>query len=498
MKPKALKPYAVSAYQEVRDYLFITLGLILYSTGLTYFMLPYEITTGGVAGVGSIIYYVTGFEVQNTYLIVNSIFLIVAVKVLGWKFCLRTIYAVLMLSFVMWAMQRIAEDANGDLPRLCKDQTFMAVVIGACLEGAGLAICFVNNGSTGGTDIIAAIVNKYKNMSLGSIIMLCDVIIISSCYFVFHDWQRVVFGFATLIISSLTLDYVVNRQRQSVQFLIFSRNYRKIADAINSTGRGVTVLDGTGWFTRTERKVLVVIVRKRESINIFRMVKAIDPFAFMSMANVQGVYGEGFDQIKDAKVKNGKPTLVFASNNAHKLEEMRAILGDKFEIRSLEDIGCTVDIPETAGTLEGNALQKAEFVKKFYGFDCFADDTGLECNALGGKPGVYSARYAGEGHDSEANMNKLLNRLENATDRSARFRTVIALLYKGETHYFEGIVKGDISKHKSGNGGFGYDPVFVPEGYDKSFAELGSDVKNTISHRARAVEKLRDFLSPQS
>ncbi len=496
MKPKAIKPYAVSVYQEMRDYLFITLGLFLYAMGLTYFMLPYGITTGGVTGVGAIIFYATGFEVQNTFLIINAIFLAVAIKVLGWKFCIRTIYAVLMLTFILWAMQRLAEDANGDLPRLCKDQVFMAVVIGACLQGCGLAVCFINNGSTGGTDIIAAIVNKYKNMSLGTIIMLCDVVIISSCYFVFHDWQRVVFGFATLIITSLTLDYVVNRQRQSVQFMIFSRNYKKIAEAINATGRGVTVLDGIGWYTHTERKVLVVIVRKRESINIFRMVKAIDPYAFMSMGNVQGVYGEGFDQIKaSSKNKNMKPTIVFASNNAHKLEEMRAIFGDKFEIRSLEDIGCNVDIPETSDTLEGNALQKAEFVKKFYGYDCFADDTGLECNALGGEPGVYSARYAGEGHDSEANMNKLLSELADKSDRSARFRTVIALIYKGERHTFEGIVEGSIAKERSGNGGFGYDPIFVPDGYDKSFAELGSDIKNTISHRARAVEKLREFFN---
>ena len=496
MKPKALKPYAMSVYQEIKDYMSITFGLCLYSLGLTCFMLPYEITTGGIAGVGSIIYYVTGFEVQNTYLIVNTLFLIAAVKILGWKFCFRTIYAVGMLSFLIWAMQRIAEGDTGILPRVCGDQAFMACIIGACLEGCGLAICFLSNGSTGGTDIIAAIVNKFKNMSLGTIIMLCDVVIISSCYFIFHDWQRVVFGFATLIVSSVTLDFVVNKQRQSVQFMIFSRNYRKIADAINATGRGVTVLDGTGWYTRTERKVIVVLVKKRESINIFRMIKSIDPYAFVSMGNVQGVYGEGFDEIKASNKNNGKQTIVLASNNQHKLEEVRAILGDKFEVRSLEDIGCRDDIPETSGTLEGNALQKAEYIKKFYGYDCFADDTGLECNALNGEPGVYSARYAGgEGHDSEANMQKLLQNLEGKDDRSAQFRTVIALIYNGSTHYFEGIVKGHIATEKHGNGGFGYDPIFKPEGHDKTFAELGSDIKNTISHRAIAVEKLANFLN---
>jgi XTP/dITP diphosphohydrolase len=214
------------------------------------------------------------------------------------------------------------------------------------------------------------------------------------------------------------------------------------------------------------------------------------------MGNVQGVYGEGFDQIKARAMNKGKKTIVFASNNQHKLEEIRAILGDKFEIRSLEDIGCNSDIPETSGTLEGNALQKAEFVKKFYGYDCFADDTGLECDALGGEPGVLSARYAGgDGHDSEANMQKLLGNLKGKDNRSAQFRTVIALIYNDKTYYFDGTVRGRIIDEKKGNGGFGYDPIFVPDGYDKTFAELGSDVKNTISHRALAVDKLAKFLN---
>jgi XTP/dITP diphosphohydrolase len=214
------------------------------------------------------------------------------------------------------------------------------------------------------------------------------------------------------------------------------------------------------------------------------------------MGNVQGVYGEGFDQIKARAMNKGKKTIVFASNNQHKLEEIRAILGDKFEIRSLEDIGCNSDIPETSGTLEGNALQKAEFVKNFYGYDCFADDTGLECDALGGEPGVLSARYAGgDGHDSEANMQKLLANLKDKDNRSAQFRTVIALIFNDNTYYFDGTVRGRIIDEKKGNGGFGYDPIFVPDGYDKTFAELGSDVKNTISHRALAVDKLAKFLN---
>ena len=187
--------------------------------------------------------------------------------------------------------------------------------------------------------------------------------------------------------------------------------------------------------------------------------------------------------------------LVFATNNAHKLDEIRAILGNKIEILSLNDIDCHDEIPETADTLEGNALQKAMYIKEHYGYDCFADDTGLEVSALGGAPGVHTARYAeNTDHDSEANMNKLLKELEGKNDRSAQFRTVIALLLNGEQHLFEGIVKGDILTEKRGSEGFGYDPVFSPEQYSESFAELGAEVKNKISHRARAVAKLVDYL----
>ena len=188
--------------------------------------------------------------------------------------------------------------------------------------------------------------------------------------------------------------------------------------------------------------------------------------------------------------------LVFATNNAHKLDEIRAILGNKIEILSLNDIDCHDEIPETADTLEGNALQKAMYIKEHYGYDCFADDTGLEVSALGGAPGVHTARYAeNTAHVSEANMNKLLKELEGKNDRSAQFRTVIALLLNGEQHLFEGIVKGDILTEKRGSEGFGYDPVFSPEQYSESFAELGAEVKNKISHRARAVAKLVEYLN---
>ena len=190
-----------------------------------------------------------------------------------------------------------------------------------------------------------------------------------------------------------------------------------------------------------------------------------------------------------------KRKLVFATNNAHKLEEVAAILGEKIELFSLNDIGCHTDIPETAATLEGNALLKSSFIFKNYGLDCFADDTGLEVEALDGAPGVYSARYAGgEGHDSQANMLKLLRDLEGKENRKAQFRTAISLILDGKEYLFEGVIKGEIIKEKRGYSGFGYDPIFKPEGYDKTFAELGNDIKNKISHRALAVQKLCEFL----
>ena len=189
-----------------------------------------------------------------------------------------------------------------------------------------------------------------------------------------------------------------------------------------------------------------------------------------------------------------KKKLVVATNNAHKLEEISAILGNEMELLSLKDIHCNADIPETADTLEGNARQKAMYIHENYGMDCFADDTGLEVEALNGAPGVFSARYAGDGHDSEANMQKLLKELEGKENRKAQFRTAMCLIMEGKEYLFEGIVKGHIIEEKRGGAGFGYDPIFVPEGYNQTFAELGNDVKNTISHRARAVEKLCTFL----
>lgn len=186
--------------------------------------------------------------------------------------------------------------------------------------------------------------------------------------------------------------------------------------------------------------------------------------------------------------------LVFATNNKHKLEELQAILGDKIKLLSLKDIACFEDIPEEQPTLEGNASQKAFYVYNKFGYNCFADDTGLEIEALNGEPGVYSARYAGEESNSEANMNKVLNKLGKIEIRNARFRTVISLILEGEEKQFEGIVEGEILKVKRGGSGFGYDPIFQPNGFDETFAEMNLENKNKISHRGRAVQKLIQYL----
>ena len=233
---------------EAKDYAFILVGVILYAMGVTVFMLPYGLTSGGVSGIASIIYYATGIEVQVSYIAVNAVLMIIAIKTLGIKFCLKTIFGVLTLTLALWTFQRVIEQPSPDapetmlLPRLIGDEAFMAAILGSICCGIGLAFCFENNGSTGGTDIIAAVVHKYKPISLGEVIRACDIIIVSSCYFIFHDWYRVIYGFVILFTYSVTLDYCIRRQHQSVQFLIFSRNSNAIADAIIKDGHGATML----------------------------------------------------------------------------------------------------------------------------------------------------------------------------------------------------------------------------------------------------------------
>ena len=286
--------------RESKDYFAITFGLILYALGWAMFLLPYQITTGGVTGISAIIYYATGVEIQISYFLINAVFLGFALKILGPKFSVKTIYAIFTLTFLLWLFQWILKDESGNLPQLLgPGQDFMACVIGAGMLGFGIGIVFCNNGSTGGTDIIAWIINKYKDVTLGRMMMYCDIVIISSCYFIFHDWRRVLFGFCVLFIMSIVIDYVINSARQSVQFLIFSKEYEKIAEGISTKiDRGVTLLNGQGWYSKQDIKVVVVLAKKTQSLDIFRLVKDIDPNAFISQSNVVGVYGEGFDKLK--------------------------------------------------------------------------------------------------------------------------------------------------------------------------------------------------------
>lgn len=286
--------------RESKDYLTITVGLCIYALAWAMFLLPYQITTGGVTGIAAIIYYATGVEIQVSYFIINAIFLGFALKILGPRFSVKTVYAIFMLTFLLWLFQFLLKDETGTLPQLLgPGQDFMACVIGAGMIGFGIGLVFSANGSTGGTDIVAWIINKYRDVSLGRMMMYLDIIIISSCYFIFHDWRRVLFGFVVLFIMSLVIDHVINTNRQSVQFLIFSRKYNDIAQGISTQiDRGVTLLDGEGWYSKQNIKVVVVLAKKRQSEDIFRLIKDIDPDAFISQSNVVGVYGEGFDKLK--------------------------------------------------------------------------------------------------------------------------------------------------------------------------------------------------------
>lgn len=304
---KSIPALKLKPAQVLHDYFFITFGLLLYSIGFCCFILPYHITTGAVAGLGALIFYATNgaFPAQYTILAVNSVLLIAAIRVLGVKFFVKTIYAVIMLSVFIGLVQELITDMPGytlnseHLPMLLDDQGFMACVIGAIIEGIGIGIVFLQGGSTGGTDIISAIVNKYRDITIGQMMIICDFLIVTSSLLTpVGDLQHLLFGYCTLMITNYTLDYVLNNDRQSVQFFIISRNYSEIASAITGFHRGVTVLDARGWYTQQEQKVLVVFARRRESKYIFRIIKNIDPRAFISQSKVAGVFGEGFDKLK--------------------------------------------------------------------------------------------------------------------------------------------------------------------------------------------------------
>ena len=292
------KPHSIT--NALKDYGVITFGLLLYAIGWSAFLLPYEIAAGGLTGVSAIVYYVTGVELQITYFGVNMLLLLIAIKILGLKFCIKTIYGVSVLSVFLWLLQDLFRDANGNLTKILgPEEDFMACVIGSALCGFGLGQIFIHQGSTGGTDIIAAIVNKYKNVTMGRMILYCDIVIISSCYFIFEDWKRVLFGFATMFIVATVIDYVMNYVQQSVQFFIVTKKSDEVSKAIlNDANCGATLIPSKGCYSGEPISIIMVIAHKQQSLTIFRIVHEIDPGAFISQTKAAGVYGEGFDKIK--------------------------------------------------------------------------------------------------------------------------------------------------------------------------------------------------------
>lgn len=277
----------------VQDYAVILLGLILYAFGFNAFILSNGIVPGGLTGVSSLIFYSTGVPVYLSYFVLNAILLAAGFKILGFRFLLKTLFGVGILTLLLRFFQNLITEP------LLPNDPLLSIVIGAFMLGGGLGLSFLGNGSTGGTDIIAAIVNKYRHISIGRIMLLCDLIIISSSYFIFHSIEKIVYALVIMVIMSLVIDMILNGSRQSYQYFIYSKEYEKIADSIiKDLDRGCTVLDGTGWYSKNEVKVVVVVAKKTESRSVFRLVKNIDERAFITQASVMGVYGEGFEPIK--------------------------------------------------------------------------------------------------------------------------------------------------------------------------------------------------------
>lgn len=279
----------------MKDYAMITIAMLSYCIGWSIFLLPNNITTGGVPGIASILEWSPlHIPAQTSYFVINAGLLLMAFKILGWKFCVKTVYAVVVLTVSL----AVTRDYTTQM-HLLHDQPFMASVLGAVFCGCGVGLGLSSNGSTGGTDIIAAIINKYRDISLGRVIMICDVIIITSSYVVLKDWERVIYGYVVLYITAFCIDQVVNSMRRSVQFFIISDKHEEIGRRINmDPHRGCTVIDAHGFYSGKDVKMLFVLAKRRESAKIFQLIDEIDPTAFVSQSAVIGVYGEGFDRFK--------------------------------------------------------------------------------------------------------------------------------------------------------------------------------------------------------
>jgi len=283
----------VSIWTEIRDYTLLAIAMMSYSIGWTVFLLPNNITTGGIAGVSSILFWATGIPINISYFFINAVLLLFALRILGLKFCLKTIFAVTVLTTSLTVMSEYVT------VHLLSDQPFMAAIIGAVFCGSGVGLGLAANGSTGGTDIIAAIINKYRDISLGRVILICDIIIISSSYFVLGDIERVIYGYVVLYVTAFCIDQVVNSMRRSVQFFIISDKFQEIGERINrEPHRGCTLINAQGFYSGREVKMLFVLAKRRQSDVIFRIINEIDPNAFVSQSAVIGVYGEGFDRFK--------------------------------------------------------------------------------------------------------------------------------------------------------------------------------------------------------
>ena len=292
--------------RDVSDYLLLLVGAMFYTVGWGAFMLPYQITIGGVAGVSSIVYFVANIPADYVYFVINAVLMLSALKVLGFKFMLKTIFTIVSVTLMLRVVQTLLMQDDGTLLQLMgPSESFMACILGSVLTGLGLGFIFIHNGSTGGTDIVAAIVNKYRSdVSLGRVLTICDIVIVSSCYFIFYDWRRVVFGFCTLFVMYYVMDYFMERQRHSVQFFIVTKKYDEISHAINEkVDRGCTLLTSEGSYTHEQSKVVMCLARRYESDRIFELINEIDPNAFVSMSRVVGVFGEGFARMQPAKKK---------------------------------------------------------------------------------------------------------------------------------------------------------------------------------------------------
>jgi uncharacterized membrane-anchored protein YitT (DUF2179 family) len=279
-------------FKTLKSYSIITIGLFINAVSWNAFLIPSKIVGGGVTGLATLIYFATDLPVAVSYLVINAILILLAIKILGKSFGIKTIYAILVLTFFFSIFPHFI-----DKPVV--NDRFMSAIIGGILGGVSIGLVFTQGGSSGGTDIIALIINKYRNFSPGRILLACDVVIIASSFFIFHSIETIVYGYVTMGVFSYVIDLVILGSKQSVQIFIFSKSNQLIADRITKEiGRGVTVIKGQGWYTKTDSEILMVIVRKYETQNIFKTVKEIDPDAFISLANAMGVYGKGFDTIK--------------------------------------------------------------------------------------------------------------------------------------------------------------------------------------------------------